>query len=148
MRQFSHVRARGFSLMEVLVAMAIIAILAAIAIPSYTAYVQRANRSDAKTRLLEAAALLQRFFSQNNAYPDNAWFQANAGSLTRSPASGAAKYNISLANPGGPATFTLTATRTGSMAGDECGDLTLTHTGVRGIANAAAGRSPEDCWGR
>ncbi|MCS6944635.1 MAG: type IV pilin protein [Sutterellaceae bacterium] len=143
-----NVRARGFTLTEVLVTLAIIAILAALAVPAYTAYVQRAHRADAKTQLMEAAALLQRYFSQNNTYPDDAWFQANAGPLTRSPASGAVRYHISLANPGGPATFTLTATRTGSMAHDECGDLTLTHTGVRGIANATGGRTAEDCWGR
>jgi type IV pilus assembly protein PilE len=70
--------------------------------------------------------------------------------FNQSPATGTAKYNIAVTAGGGngSTTFTLTATRTGSMVGDECGDFTLTHSGVRGIVNASAGRTAADCWGR
>jgi type IV pilus assembly protein PilE len=134
---------RGFTLLELLVAIAIIGILAAIAIPAYTSYIQRASRSDAKTQLLEAAAFLQRSFSQNNQYPN-----ALPGGFLQSPASGTAKYTIAIANPGGAATYTLTATRAGTMTGDECGDLTLRHDGVRDVINASGGRTGNDCWSR
>ncbi len=133
----------GFSLIELMVIVAIIGILSAIAVPSYTAYIQRANRSDARGRLLETAAFLQRAFSANNQYPN-----ALPTPYQQSPANGAAKYTIAIANPGGTGTYTLTATRTGTMAGDECGDFTLRHDGVRGVVNAAAGRTAADCWGR
>jgi type IV pilus assembly protein PilE len=141
----------GFTLMEVLVTVAIIGILAAVAIPAYTAYLSRANRSDARAQLLEAAAFLQRCFSQNNDYRcAPASPAAMAAPFAQSPPTGTAKYNISVTAGGGvgSTTYTLMATRTGSMASDECGDLTLTHAGVRGVASAVAGRTAADCWGR
>jgi type IV pilus assembly protein PilE len=137
-------RMRGFTLIELLVTITIIGILAAIAIPSYTAYINRANRSDARGQLLEAAAFMQRAYSQNNAYPN-----ALPSAYQQSPASGAAKYTLSVTNPSGTATsYVLRATRAGTMAGDECGDFTLDQAGVRGIVSAASGRTPTDCWNR
>jgi type IV pilus assembly protein PilE len=133
-------RSHGFTLMEMLITVAIIALIAAIAIPNYTQYITRSNRSDARAQLLEAAAFLQRCFTQNNNYTC-----ALPGTLVQAPATGTAKYTIAVANPGGNATFTLTATPTGSMTGDACGNLTVTHTGER----ARTGTAPVDlCWAR
>lgn len=133
--------ARGFTLIELMAVVVIIAILAAIAIPSYTQYIQRANRNEAQQTLLEAAAFLQRCFTQNNDY-------SCALPFTQSPTSGAAKYTIAISAGGGAGStsYTLTATRAGTMAGDECGDLTLTHTGVRGAVNNT--RDAAECWRR
>lgn len=150
----SRAGGRGFSLIELLVAIAIVAILAAIAIPAYTAYVQRANRSEAKTQLLEAAAFLQRCFSQNNDYrcAPAAPAVMPAPFNQSPPPPQAAKYTIMVTAGGGEGstTYTLTATRTrtGTMSDDECGDFTLTHTGVRDIVNQTAGRTAAECWGR
>jgi type IV pilus assembly protein PilE len=123
-------RARGFTLMEILVAIAIIGILAAIAIPAYTAYIQRANRSDARTQLLEAAAFLQRGFSQNNVYP-----AALPLPYTVSPAGGTAKYNIGVLRT--DTTFTIAAVPVGTMAGDDCATLIINQSGARGRATGA-----------
>jgi type IV pilus assembly protein PilE len=133
--------ARGFTLMEVLVTVAIVGILAAIAIPAYTSYIQRANRTDARAQLLEAATFLQRSFSQNNLYPATL-----PSTYAQSPPSGTPKYTIGVSATA--STFTLTATRTGTMVNDECGDFTLNNAGVRGIANTSSGRTAADCWGR
>lgn len=148
-------RAGGFTLIELMTVVVIIGILAAIAIPSYTQYIQRANRNEAKQQLLEAAALMQRFFTQNNVYPDNTWFQSNAGGLRQSPASGAAKYTIAIVAGGGAGstTYTLRATRAagGSMASDECLNFQLTHNNIRtivdntGTASADAALTAR-CW--
>jgi type IV pilus assembly protein PilE len=140
---------RGFTLMEVLITMAIIAVLAAIAIPNYTAYITRSHRSEARQQLLEAAAFLQRCFTQNNDYRCAPTSPADmtAPFNQSPPAPAPAKYNIRVTAGGGnnSITYTLTAVPTGSMTGDPCGNLTLTHTGERGRSGS---ESMDMCWNR
>lgn len=133
-------RARGFTLIEVIVVMAIIAILAAIALPNYSEYIQRGYRSDAKTALLQAAQWQERFRTENNRYS-----AALPAGMVNVPATGP-RYTIAVAQPGGPQSFTLTATRVGAQANDPCGDFTLDQTGARGAVNNT--RPVEVCWER
>jgi len=147
-------RTQGFTLIEVLVAIAIIGILAAVTIPAYTSYIQRANRVDARKQLLEAAAFLQRCFTQNNDFScAPAAPGAMAAPFNQSPdPPAAAKYNITVAAGGGvgSTSYTLQATPTGTMVGDECGAFTLTSAGIRDInpSPATSGRTGTDCWAR
>ncbi|HNS93334.1 MAG TPA: type IV pilin protein [Thauera sp.] len=143
----------GFTLVELMITVAILGILASIAYPGYRDYVIRANRADARAALVENAQFLERNFTVANSYrdtttpdtdPDNeGGFVSTAGQLPRlrSPATGAARYEITIAFNNGGRGFTLSAAPTGTMAGDPCGTLTLTHTGVRGAAGAVA-----TCW--
>jgi type IV pilus assembly protein PilE len=130
----------GFTLIEVVVVMAIIAILAAIAIPNYTEYIRRGHRSDAKTALLQVAQWQERFRTENNAYSP----AVPAGMAT--VGSGGARYTIAVAQPGGNQTFTLTATRQGSQLGDPCGDFIVDHTGQQTTAGGI--RPALECWAR
>jgi len=135
----------GFTLVELMITVAIIGILAAIAYPSYTQYVQRANRAEARSMLLENAQFLERNFTTANRYDqDSAGNAIGSIQLPRqqSPANGAAKYNISFAAQTSQS-FTLRAVPTGTMAGDACGTFTLTNTGLQG-----AGGNVADCWGK
>jgi type IV pilus assembly protein PilE len=137
----------GFTLIELMVTVAIIGILAAIAYPSYTQYVQRANRAEARGLLLEDVQFLERNFTTANRYDQtSASVAINSAALprTQSPVNGAAKYNITVAMGAAPAqTFTLSATPVGSMLGDTCGTYTLTNTGVQGSGGVVA-----ECWNR
>ena len=128
--------ARGFTLMEVIVVVTMLAILAAIAIPNYSEYIRRGHRSAAQAYLLDLASRQVQFYLDRRVFADT----VAALNLT-APTEIANRYNVAIAVVAGPpATFTITATPTGTLAGDRCGALTIDQTGARGAA-ATTG-----CW--
>lgn len=162
----SPLRQRGFTLMELVVAMTVVAILAAIAIPNYTAYVERGKRAAARSVLMDASGFLERSFTTNGCYNRTtvANCQAQAGAtlalpaaLTRAPSEGRASYalTVSFAGSATGQAYTLTATPCGTAgtcpAGSEpfvdtqCGSFTLTQGGVRGITGSGTIAA---CWQR
>jgi type IV pilus assembly protein PilE len=132
-----HRSNRGFTLIEIMIVIAIIGIVMTIAAPSLTEYVKKGRRTDVAGLLSEQAQILERFYSKNNVYTAATGLSAGNDFYTITP---------TLTDQ----TFLLTATRkTGSaMATDKCGDFTLTNTGVRSMVNATSGLATKDCWGR
>lgn len=129
-----------------MVTVAIIGILSAIAYPSYTEYVRRANRAEAATILNEAALFLERVYTDSARYDQTSGGGAVSLPAAHSPKTGVAKYDITVAMGAAPSqSYTLTAAPVGSMSGDGCGNLTLEDNGAMGVSGS---KSVKECWGR
>lgn len=116
----------GFTLVELMIVVAIIAILASVALPSYQSQIRDGRRADAAAVLMQARQQMERHYSKNYTYV------SPMGLPTQSPNDGGATayYTISSGSLS-DSTYTLTATPTGSQAGDRCGALTINQAGVK-----------------
>jgi type IV pilus assembly protein PilE len=120
-------RPSGFTLIELMIVLVVIAILTTIAYPSYADYLRKGRRADAKAALLELAQQVERHYTTTNAYTG---VTLDVGVRNRV----SAYYTVGFAT-GFPTTtaYTLQAVPVAgsSQASDSCGTLTITHTGAR-----------------
>ena len=136
-------RQAGFTLVELMVTVAVVAILASVAYPSYMDQVRKGRRAEAQAVLMEASQFLERYATMNMRYDQDAAGTAVAlpAALAKAPRDGASKfYDVSLQSVSATA-YTLRAVPAGTHTGDACGTMTVTHTGVKGAARS-------DCWRR
>ena len=146
MTSFRHTRA--FTLIELMIAIVVVAILLAIAYPSYMEQIRKANRTEAMEALSRAAIAQERFLFSYGRYATSLGGAATADpatsglglpTSTREDPADNAFYELTM-EAAGPLQFTLSAAPAGStQASDRCGTLVLTHAGQRGAAL-------ESCW--
>jgi type IV pilus assembly protein PilE len=149
-------RVQGFSLIELVIAMVVGAILVSIAIPSYTKYVLRAHRTEAKTALLDLASMEERYFSIQNVYSTTTTDLGYAGPWPITVGNSYYQVQVPIVvpavaptalSPGGtPSTYSITAVPIGTQVNDAaCASFTITSAG----AKAATGTDPTPnvtCW--
>lgn len=129
-------RSSGFTLIELMITVAIIGILAGIAYPAYTEYVIRAKRSDAKTALLQVQLAQEKWRANHTSYGT----LANIGLAATSP-----DGHYTIAVSGNTATaYTATATPLSPFADAKCGTLGINQAGVKTVGSDTVA----NCWGK
>ena len=146
----SQRRQAGFTLIELMIVVIIVAVLAAFAFPQYRDYVIRSNRAVAKSLLLQVADRQEQFFTDRKryatdltdlGYPGAASFAVDTGSKMTGAATGDSIYQIALTDATATS-FTLTATPVNGQAqDDECVTMTLDEASARDSTPAGG-----DCW--
>jgi len=148
---------RGFTLIELMVVVAVIGILAAIAYPSYTEAVLKGRRAQARTALLELMQQQERYMTQRNAYLA---FSTDATSGATTPASASSIFKVHSGDNASAPAYWLSAARCGDQAITDCvlltakptrtdaaaGSLTLSSTGAKGCTGTAASTNFRVCW--
>ena len=130
---------QGFTLIEVMITVAIIAIISIVALPSYKEYVVRANRAAAASYLLEVANMQELNFLDERAYAAS---MADLGATAPDNVSGNYDVTTVADNTATPPTYSVSADPKGSQASDDaCGELTINQKGVKGHASGGV-----RCW--
>jgi type IV pilus assembly protein PilE len=153
---------RGVTLIELMIVVVIVSILAAVALPSYTAYVLRSHRVEAKTALLDLAGREERYYStsQTGAFYTN--LNTALGYPTPFPTTvGSGYYTVSVCQIGGPGAgacagthtaqtapaYEIDATAVGNQVNDtQCATFSVDNTGQQWAFTSAGVANTQYCW--
>lgn len=142
-------RHAGFTLIELMITVVILAILVSIAVPSYTAQVRKSRRTDARNAILDIAAREERISSVTNAYSNLPSDVGYSGAFPQTLLNGYYIVGVAVPDPGyagTAASYKVTATATGIQASDAaCATLTVNQLGQQ--ASTGTVNNDPACWG-
>ena len=148
---FRAARSKGFTLIELMITVVVVAILAAVALPAFNSQIRKSRRTEARTTLLDLAARAERVYSATNSYLDtaNALTPVDLGYPTGTafpmPSGGSGYYTITSAATA--TTFTFTATAAGAQATDtQCNTFTVDNTGKQAAFDSSNADQTPTCW--
>ncbi len=141
-------RLSGFTLVELMITVAILAIIAAIAVPAYTRQVQKARRTDARNALLDLAGREERWLSVANSYSQNTTDLGYTGAWPVATTNGYYNVTVKVPDPNAVSptnpSFIITATAVGTQANDTaCATFSVNQLGQQFATPSAAAT----CWG-
>jgi len=140
----------GFTLIELMIVVAITAILAAIAVPAYQKQIMQSRRASAKTALLDLASREEKYYATNNNYPASltsvGYANVTAGAIQVPNSTNEDYYSVTITLGTPTATgYTATAAPVGNQQKDSCGSYSITDLGVQGSTGTTSGNG-NGCW--
>lgn len=139
----------GFTLIELMITVAVVGILASIAYPSYAEYIRRGHRNEAKAGLQQAALWMERAATANGIYPITSDSTQKTAMDKMLGQYSSAYYTLSFSSSD-TSSFVLQAIPQGGQASDKCKTLTFNQAGLMGANGKTQGTSgyDADCWGK
>ncbi len=132
----------GFTLIEVMIVTVILAVLAAIALPSYQESIRKSRRADAKSALMAASQAMEKYYTERQTYV-GATLGAAATDVYKAT-SPDGYYTLSFSATPTASAYTIEAARTGAQTNDKCGTFSINQAGAKAVSGGSL--TAADCW--
>ncbi len=146
----SSPRIGGFTLVELMITVVVLAIIVGIAVPSYQQQVRKSRRADARNAILDLAGREERFLSISNSYSQTPADMGYAAPFPLTVNNGYYRLTVTVPDPNQAVTpsYIITATSFGPQVGDaDCGTFTVNQLGQQAATTSGGAPNTATCWG-